>query len=38
MKNSKKNESGFYDKLTTKELEVIANQGDAEAQFKLGYR
>lgn len=38
MRNSKKVKSEFYDNLTTKELEVVAKQGDVEAQFKLGYR
>ena len=36
MEESKNKE--FYDKLTTKELEVLAEQDDVEAQFKLGYR
>lgn len=38
MKSNKINKSGFYDKLTTNELEAYAKQGDPEAQFKLGYR
>ena len=38
MRNSKKVKSEFYDNLTTKELEVVAKQGDVEAQFMLGYR
>lgn len=38
MNESEQNEKEFYNKLNTKELEVYAEQGDAEAQFTLGYR
>lgn len=35
MENRKKE---YYAKLTAKELEVLAEQGDPDAQFRLGYR
>ena len=38
MEDNKQDKKGYYDKLTTKELEVLAEMGDSEAQAKLGYR
>ena len=38
MENSKKNKKEFYKNLTAEELKVFAEQGDSEAQFRLGYR
>lgn len=35
---SKKTKNNLYSKMTIKELKVLAEQGDAEAQFKLGNR
>ena len=32
------NKKDYYANLTAKELEVLAEQGDPKAQFRLGYR
>lgn len=36
MEDNKQKKKEYYAILTTKELEVLAEQGDAEAQFNLG--
>lgn len=36
MEDNKQKKKEYYANLTTKELEVLAEQGDAEAQFNLG--
>ena len=38
MEDNKQKKKEYYAILTTKELEVLAEQGDPEAQFRLGYR